>query len=56
MVHLSAEESGLLKDSTVDLAMLITISKERLGEKCGAITQSKLSEIDQALKVSLGLS
>jgi mRNA interferase MazF len=55
MVSLSAEQSGLPKDSTADLAMLITISKDRLGEKCGQITPHKMLEVDQALKVSLGL-
>jgi hypothetical protein len=38
-----------------DLAMIMTIDKTRLGNKCGELSPSKMAEVDEAIKVSLGL-
>ncbi|MBN2074907.1 MAG: type II toxin-antitoxin system PemK/MazF family toxin [Dehalococcoidales bacterium] len=54
-VKLTPKESGLPKNSTVNLSTIMTIDKTRLTEKCGELTQSKMSEIDQAIMISLGL-
>lgn len=54
-VNITSLESGLPKDSTINLATIMTVDKTRLTEKCGELTQSKISEIDQAIMISLGL-
>jgi mRNA interferase MazF len=48
-------ESGLDKTSVVDLESIVTISKTRLGDKCGQLIPKKMLEVDEAIKVSLGL-
>ena len=55
LVELTAQESGLDKDAAVDLASIITVSKTRLGDKCGELSQAKMAEVDKAIKVSLAL-
>jgi len=55
LVIFTAKESGLDKGGAVDLASIMTVSKTRLGEKCGELNASKIKEVDTALKVSLGL-
>lgn len=55
-VDISALESGLPQDSTVLLEQLLTINKSRLIDRIGSLPSAKMLEIDQALKVSLGLS
>jgi mRNA interferase MazF len=55
LVHFTAKESGLTEDSTVDLASIVTISKTRLGEKCGQLSKDKMLEVNAAICVSLGL-
>lgn len=54
-VKVSAKESGLPKDSTANLAVIMTIDKTRLVNKCGELNHKKMIEVDQAIKVSLGL-
>jgi mRNA interferase MazF len=55
LVKITARESGLAKNSAVDLASIMTISKTRLGDKCGKLNTQKMNEVDIAIKVSLGL-
>ena len=55
LVHCTAKESGLIADSTVDLASLVTISKTRLSEKCGRLSEEKMREVNAALCISLGI-
>ena len=55
LVHFTANESGLNKDGAVDLASIMTISKDRLGDKCGQLNKNKMLEVDRAIGVSLGL-
>jgi mRNA interferase MazF len=55
IVNVSAAESGMSQDGAVDLAFIATIGKHRLGGKCGTINANKMQEIEQALKISLGL-
>jgi len=56
VVPISAKESDLPKDSTVDLGSIITIGKDRLKDKCGELSQDKMAEIDKAIKNSLALN
>jgi mRNA interferase MazF len=55
LVKITAKESSLPKDSTVNLAAIMTIDKTRLTEKCGELSEAKMNEVNGAIKVSLGL-
>jgi mRNA interferase MazF len=54
-VKVMAKESGLPKDSTVNLAVIMTIDKTRLTEKCGELSEARMKEVDGAIGVSLGV-
>ena len=55
LVKVTAKESGLPRDSTVNLAVILTIDKTRLNRKCGVLSNSKMSEVNEAIKASLGM-
>jgi len=55
LVKVTAKESGLPKDSTINLAVILTIDKTRLTRKCGALSDDKMSQVNEAIKASLGL-
>jgi len=54
-VMVTAEESGLPKDSTVNLAVIMSIDKTRLTDKCGELNESRMAEVNEAIKASLGI-
>lgn len=54
-VKVSPEESGLPRLSIIDLASLETVDKGRLKDKCGELSSEKMAQVDEAIKVSLGL-
>ncbi len=56
LVKISSAESGLPRDSVVNLAQIRTIDQSRLGNKSGNLTQEKMRKVDKAIKISLGLS
>ena len=55
LVEFTSQESGLDKDGAVDLASIVTVSKTRLGDKCGELNPTKMAEVDEAIKTSLAL-
>ena len=55
MVRITASESGLPRDSMIDLATILTIDQTRLRDKCGELSQMKMAEVDEAIKTSLAL-
>lgn len=55
LVKISTQESGLAKDSTVNLAAIMTVDRTRLRNKAGQLGQEKMAEVDEAIKASLGL-
>src|SRR4030042_2776211 len=55
LVIVTAKESGLPKDSTVNLAAILTVDKTRLTSKCGTLSDDKMSHVNEAIKESLGL-
>ncbi|MBI2328876.1 MAG: type II toxin-antitoxin system PemK/MazF family toxin [Chloroflexi bacterium] len=55
LVKFTSQESGLDKDGAVDLASIVTVSKMRLGDECGELSQAKMAEVDEAIKTSLAL-
>lgn len=54
-VEITAEESGLPRDGTILLEQLLTIPQDRLISKAGSLSSIKMRQVDEALKVSLGL-
>ena len=56
LVPVTANQSGLPKDSTINLSAIITIDKSRLRDKCGILDKDKMAEVDEAIKHSLALS
>jgi len=55
LVRVTAKESGLPRDSTVNLAVILTIDKTRLTRKCGELSEAKMSEVAESIKASLGM-
>jgi len=56
IVRISARDSGLDRDTAVNLAQIMTIGKDRLEKKIGRMTAKKMTELDAAIANSLGLS
>lgn len=54
-VPVSAGESGLPAGSLVLLEQLQTIPQDRLVKMCGSLSPTKMTEVDAAIRVSLGL-
>ena len=48
-------EGGLDLASIVNLAQILTLEKPRLVRKLGAVSRSRMKEVDAALAVSLGI-
>lgn len=55
MVFLTAGEGGLTKDCYADCGQIRTIDKTRLLNKRGALSASRMSQVDEAIKISLAL-
>ncbi|MEA5050484.1 MAG: type II toxin-antitoxin system PemK/MazF family toxin [Oscillospiraceae bacterium] len=55
-IRLRAGECGLSRDSIVLLEQIRTIDKRRLRERMGAVNDSAMGKINEALSVSFGLS
>ena len=49
-------DRGLEKDSVVLLEQIRTIDKQRVKEKITRLKKDKMAEIDEALRISVGLS
>ncbi len=54
-VLLSAKKTGIDNDSKVLLSQIRSIDKQRLVSKIGRVDAETLEEINEAIKVSLGL-
>jgi mRNA interferase MazF len=55
-VEIKREDYGLEKDSVILLEQLRTIDKRRLKDKITFLDQDMMAKVDEALKISLGLS
>ncbi len=55
MVALDGNEAGLKEPSMVNLTQILTVDKNRLMKKIGALKKEKLDEVNEALRVSLDL-
>ena len=56
IVGITAKESGLAKDSSINLAQIMTVDKRRLEIKLGQLSAAKMHAIDEAIKNSLGIN
>ena len=54
-IELSSKEYGLEKDSVVLLEQIRTIDKTRLKEKIGELNTIKMSQVNKAMMISLGV-
>ncbi len=54
-IRVTADGSGLAKDSIILLEQVRTIDKRRLKEKMGSLDGSSMDMVDRALSVSFGL-
>ena len=48
-------EDGLKESPMVNLAQVLTIDKGRLIKKLGKLREDKMCEIDESIKISLGI-
>ena len=55
-VHVPRGMAGLKDNSTILLSQIRTIDKTRLARKIGHLPPSYLTQVDQAIRVSLGLT
>ena len=54
-IEISAKEYGLEKDSVILLEQIRTLDKQRLREKIGKLSDYKMSFVDRAMQISLGI-
>jgi len=49
-------KGGLKENSMVNLAQILTVDKERLTKKLGYLGEERMAEVDEAIRISLGLN
>ena len=49
-------KGGLKEESMINLAQILTIDKGRLMKKMGQIEEEKIFEVNEAIKISLGVT
>ena len=54
-VRLTKRQSGLRRDSVVNVSQVVTLNKSFLTERVGRVSASKLREVDEGLMLVLGL-
>ncbi|MCR1795833.1 MULTISPECIES: type II toxin-antitoxin system PemK/MazF family toxin [unclassified Leptospira] len=54
-VTLSKKDSNLSKDSVVNVSQTVTLDRERFLNKAGKLKPNKMSEVEEGLKLVLGL-
>lgn len=54
-IEINAPDYGLPKDSVVLLEQIRTIDKKRLREKIGHFDEDMMNNVDECLKISVGL-
>ena len=53
-IELPVGEYGLAKDTVILLEQIRTLDKRRLKERIGALTETTMSKVDNAILISLG--
>jgi len=54
-VRLNAGEGGLSRTSHVNCAQLLTIDQGRLLDRAGTLSETRMLEVDEALRYELGI-
>lgn len=54
-VRLSARETGLPKDSVVNVSQIVTLDRDMFGEYVGALADRHLHRVEAGLRLILGL-
>lgn len=54
-VALSAKESGLEKDSVINVTQIVTVDKAQLTEMAGSVSQMTLDQVEYGLGLVLGM-
>ena len=54
-VRLTKVQSGLRRDSVINVSQIVTLDKSFLTEQAGRISAAKQQEVDQCLQLILGL-
>jgi len=54
-VVLDSKESGLDKDSVINVTQIVTVDKEQLTEMAGSVSQLTLDQVEYGLSLVLGL-
>jgi mRNA interferase MazF len=54
-VRLSARESGLPRDSVVNVSQVLTVDKGLLTERVGNLSGGRMADVDDGLREALGL-
>jgi mRNA interferase MazF len=47
--------AGLAKDSVIDAAQILTVARQELSHRLGALPPDAMAAVDRAIRVSLGL-
>ncbi len=55
-IEIEAKQYGLTKDSVILMEQIRTIDKKRLKEKMGTLDMKSITQVNEALAVSFGLS
>ena len=55
-VELAAEESGLDRDSVVNVSQIVTIDKSALSDRAGQVEPAMMRRIDAGLSLALDLT
>jgi mRNA interferase MazF len=54
-VVLKKGEGGVGQPSMINLAQILTVDKARLRERLGALSPERTAQVDEAMRISLGL-
>ena len=55
-VLLSKKDSNLSKESVVNVSQIVTLDKERFLNKVGKLKSSKMADVEEGLKLVIGLN
>jgi len=54
-IPITPPEGGLTKLSAIMTEQVRSVSKDRLGRRCGVVTQATMDQVDRILRIVLGL-
>ena len=54
-IYLKRRDSGLPKDSVINVSQLLTLDKKYLSEKTGRLSLKHMNELDEGLKIALSI-